>query len=288
MRGYEILVILLIAGAVAVILLLRYGLNYGADRVGDYIHNTYKRKKAWKYPQGRFRLADRYNGTLQVQTAAQAEEHRRAEASMTRAASGALNPDEWELVEDEPVRPEVRPTETEPVKEHPVRAQDEQRSAKTDTASAEQVPQAEEKSAVPEQKPAGRHLVSAAAPAGAEPEKPAVPQKSSAPIPPVSVPDELPTFDLPETIPPFQENRCCICNSELGGKHAVLFRADSGAEARIDYDCARKLNTMLKGTQRQEIAVAGKYMMSRLDAVDPKVAAYLKKYIKAAAARLKE
>ena len=32
------------------------------------------------------------------------------------------------------------------------------------------------------------------------------------------------------------------------------------AEARIDYDCARRLNTILKGTERQEIAFAGKYM----------------------------
>ena len=284
MRGPEILAVLLVAGAVVAILLLRNGL----DRVGDYIHNTYKRKKAWKYPQGRFRLADRYNGNLQTQIAEQAQEHRRAAASAAQAASNALNPDEWELVEDEPIRPEVRQTEAEPAKPRPVQPQHERRSAKADAAAAERVPQTVEKPAAPERKPAGRHLISTDAPKETEREKPAVPQKNTAPIPSVPVPDELPTFDLPETIPPFQENRCCICNSELNGKNAVLFRADSGAEARIDYDCARRLNTILKGTERQEIAFAGKYMMLRLDDVDPKVAAYLKKYIKAAAERLKE
>ena len=106
------------------------------------------------------------------------------------------------------------------------------------------------------------------------------------PIPPV--PDKPQTFDLPETIPAFQERRCCICDRELGSRHAVLFRLDSGAEARIDYDCAHRLNTVVKDPERREIAAAGHYIMSRLDDVDPLVAAYLKKYIKAAAERLRE
>ena len=60
------------------------------------------------------------------------------------------------------------------------------------------------------------------------------------------------------------------------------------AEARIDYDCACRLNTIVKGTERREIAVAARSIMSRLDDVDPMVAAYLTRYIKLAAQRLRE
>lgn len=105
-------------------------------------------------------------------------------------------------------------------------------------------------------------------------------------VPPV--PDELPTFVFPETIPAFQEKRCCICNHELGWRHAALYRADTGAEARIDYDCARSLNSIVKSTDSREIAVAARSIMSRLDDVDPMVAAYLRRYIKLAAQRLRE
>jgi len=107
-------------------------------------------------------------------------------------------------------------------------------------------------------------------------------------VPGPPVPDELPTFVFSETIPAFQEKRCCICNHELGWRHGVLYRADTGAEARIDYDCACKLNTIVKGTERREIAVAARSIMSRLDDVDPMVAAYLRSYIKLAAQRLRE
>ncbi len=111
--------------------------------------------------------------------------------------------------------------------------------------------------------------------------------ESTAPAPP-PLPDELPTFVFPETIPAFQEKRCCICDHELGWRHAVLFCVDTGAEARIDYDCARRLNTIVKGADYREIAVAARSMMARLDDVDPMVAAYLRRYIKLAAQRLRE
>ncbi len=119
-------------------------------------------------------------------------------------------------------------------------------------------------------------------------EKSAAAQESPVTVPVPPVPDELPTFVFPETIPAFQEKRCCICNHELGWRHAVLYRADTGAEARIDYDCACRLNTIVKGTERREIAVAARSIMSRLDDVDPMVAAYLTRYIKLAAQRLRE
>ena len=119
-------------------------------------------------------------------------------------------------------------------------------------------------------------------------EKSAAAQESPVTVPVPPVPDELPTFVFPETVTAFQESRCCICNHELGWRHAVLYRADTGAEARIDYDCACKLNTVVNGTDRREIAVAARSIMSRLDDVDPMVAAYLRSYIKLAAQRLRE
>ena len=84
------------------------------------------------------------------------------------------------------------------------------------------------------------------------------------------------------------EKRCCICNGELGERYAVLFRAESGAEARIDYGCALKLNCMLQGSDRREIARAGSYMLSRYEAVDPQVLALLKRYVQTAADRLRQ
>lgn len=133
----------------------------------------------------------------------------------------------------------------------------------------------------------GRRIQSPAAPTETAQAAPDA-RENTPPMPIPPIPDKPQTFDLPETIPAFQEKRCCICDRELGIRHAVLFRLDSGAEARIDYDCAHRLNTVVKDPERREIAAAGHYIMSRLDDVDPLVAAYLKKYVKAAAERLRE
>ena len=68
----------------------------------------------------------------------------------------------------------------------------------------------------------------------------------------------------------------------------MLYRAESGAEARIDYGCALKLNCMLQSRDRQEIAKAGNYMMSRYQAVDPRLLPLLKRYVQTAADRLRQ
>lgn len=91
-----------------------------------------------------------------------------------------------------------------------------------------------------------------------------------------------------EPIPPFQEGRCCICNDPLGEKYAVLFRTGTGAEARIDRKCYGKLYTLSQGRDTQEIVKAGRYIMSRYEAVDPRVEEHLKKYVRLAAGRLSE
>ena len=91
-----------------------------------------------------------------------------------------------------------------------------------------------------------------------------------------------------ELIPPFQEGRCCICNEPLGEEYAILFRTGAGAEARIDRKCYGKLYTLSQGRGTQEIVKAGRYIMSRYGAVDPRVEEHLKKYVRLAAGRLSE
>ena len=93
--------------------------------------------------------------------------------------------------------------------------------------------------------------------------------------------------DIPETIPPFQERRCCICNKELKGEFAILFKIDTGAEARMDRDCAMRLNTMIESNDPEEINSAVQFMKSRYGAVDPMVLPYLKKHTNKASEKLK-
>lgn len=83
------------------------------------------------------------------------------------------------------------------------------------------------------------------------------------------------------TIPPFQERRCCICNRSIDDGYSVLFTNDYGAEARIDENCGRALDVLANGENPQSVQRAMDFMQGRLSTVDPKVAAYLKKYIKA-------
>ena len=84
------------------------------------------------------------------------------------------------------------------------------------------------------------------------------------------------------TIPPFQEKRCCICNNNLNGKYGILFKADSGAEARIDVECAGKLNAIISGEDKKAIQDAAEYLSKRRGAVDPIINKELMEYIRMA------
>lgn len=283
--GQNLLMILLFAGIVILFLLVRYIISLGANTVSDKIHNTIKRKAAVKLPQGRFRLADRYNGALNALTGKTGGEN--SEPPQMRPVSDrdsknvprkedALAEEEWEIEEDS-----VPSSEWE-----------------LDT-EAEQHPSPSPKSVPRSVKPSDPYSAPQPVLGSASQSKPTAVQS---PEPPAERPKEskVPQHisseqrispavaDVQERIPPFQENRCCICNKELGGKYAVLFRAETGAEARIDRDCAVQFNTIVKSTDPEKIVDAGRYLVSRYDAVDPKVAPYLKKYAKVAYERLKQ
>ena len=247
--GTTVIAVLLLAVFVIVCLAVDYVLRLGLNKSFDKLHNSRKRRKAAARPQGRFRLAERYSET--PETALQAAPTARRAAPAQRPATSALSADEWEL-EEEPASDETWELE--------------------EAVPSAPAPQPE---APPTPQPAPSRAVDAA--------KAETPRRS-APAPE----DPLPVFELSGTIPPFQEKRCCICNGELGERYAVLFRAESGAEARIDYGCAVKLNCMLQGSDRREIARAGSYMLSRYQAVDPQVLAFLKRYVQTAADRLRQ
>ncbi len=251
--GTTILVVLVLAVFVVVCLAIDRFLRRGLDKAFDKLHNSRKRKKAASRPGGRFRLADRYSGVPGSPAAARASVKAETPQAEKKPVGEALSADEWEL--DEPAAEE----EWEPVEEAPAGP-----------------PR-------PEPRPAPQTVRQTPA------EDPALPKPVSSQQAVSKEEPALPVFDVPDTIPPFQEDRCCICNGELsGGRFAVLFKADSGAEARIDRECALKLTTLVNGSDPQEIAKAGRYMMSRYKAVDPKVSAYLDRYVRCAADRLKQ
>ena len=284
MSGNELLAVLLCVGAFALILVVRYLINVGVDKASDKIHRISKKKTAASLPQGRFRLADRYDGTLNAAIAKNKAERSKSpqmRAPMIRTGKNeshdeaALSIEEWELEEETlPVpapQPRPRPAPKPQLSDSEWALEEETPPAPAPQPQPRPVPRPEP---VPSPSPARRTVEA----------KSAAKPRASAPVPEST----LPTFDIPDTIPPFQEDRCCICNGELGGKFAVLFKAESGAEARIDRDCATKFNTLIQSGDPQEIVGAAQAMMARCKAVDPKVKPYIKKYIKAAADRLKQ
>ncbi len=313
MSGNELLAVLLCVGAFALILVVRYLINVGVDKASDKIHRISKKKTAASLPQGRFRLADRYDGTLNAAIAKNKAERSKSpqmRAPMIRTGKNeshdeaALSMEEWELEEETPPvpapqprprpapKPQLSDSEWELEEETPPAPapQPQPRPAPKPQLSDSEWALEEETPPAPAPQPQPRPVprpepVPSPSPARRTVEaKSAAKPRASAPVPEST----LPTFDIPDTIPPFQEDRCCICNGELGGKFAVLFKAESGAEARIDRDCVTKFNKIVKGTDPYEIVDAGQYLLSRYDAVDPKVAPYLKKYAKVAYDRLKQ
>ena len=275
------LTILFIAVFVVICLAIDYVIRKGFNKSFDKIHNTRKHRKAAAQPGGRFRLADRYRDGGNVVAKGEKKKEKQAAPNVIdnqykstpstverELETDSVSANEWELESDSVSDDEWElEEETKPV-----------------TKSASQPdPQSVPKSASRPSPQSGSHLAPTKDPSPAaspKPEKPQEPAKASR--------IDIPVFDIPETVPPFQENRCCICNGELYGKYAVLFQTDSGAEARIDRDCAMKFNTIIKGDDPQEIVDAGRYLLSRYNAVDPTVAPYLKKYAKVASDRLKQ
>ena len=83
-------------------------------------------------------------------------------------------------------------------------------------------------------------------------------------------------------LPAFSAAHCCVCGRKLEEKHAVLFRTEDGQEARLDASCCRQLYILRKSEDEEELREARRYICSRYDAVDPRVAVQLRKYVKLA------
>ncbi len=81
-------------------------------------------------------------------------------------------------------------------------------------------------------------------------------------------------------IPPFQEERCCMCNDPLNRCYSVLFRAESGAEARIDLKCSLNLHTLLESSDPEEVKEAAREVFPCLQTVDKSVSGQLMKYLR--------
>ncbi len=84
------------------------------------------------------------------------------------------------------------------------------------------------------------------------------------------------------TLPAFSETCCCICGHRLDEKYGIFFRTKDGQEARIDADCYRQLYILRKSEDEKEIREARRYICSRYDVVDSRVASQLRKYVKLA------
>lgn len=284
------IVFIVVVGGIG--LLIEYLIHRG---ISGTINRLHFRSKQYLDTQGRFRLADRYSsvpltppaesGDQTADLAQTAPTVTKAENAMpggedalpenNREPEQSLTDSEWELEEETPPAPAPQP-QPRPAPKPQLSDGEWELEEETPPAPASQ----------PQPRPAPRpEPVPAPSPARRTVEaKNAAKPRASAPVPEST----LPTFDIPDTIPPFQEDRCCICNGELGGKFAVLFKAESGAEARIDRDCAMKFNTLIQSGDPLEIVGAARAMMARCEAVDPKVKPYIRKYVKAAADRLKQ
>ena len=252
----NVLTILFIAVFVIICLAIEYVIRRGLNKSFDKIHNIRKHRKAATNPRGRFRLADRYDNLDYTVS--------RGTVKGSNQAANSIVADDWEMEDDSATNDEWE------IEEEPQPA-----------SEPEPRPVAQSVSRPPQYLSSLEILQATSSVATST--------NSRAPQQPTQILDSHPPlFDIPETIPPFQENRCCICNGDLCGKFAVLFKVDSGAEARIDRECVSKFNTIVKGTDPHEIVDAAQYLLSRYNVVDPKVAPYLKKYAKVAYDRLKQ
>ena len=244
-----VLVIILACALIAgVYIFLPYLMNLGWNKVSDDYRNAKKAKKYSEHPAERFRLADRYDPEIQAkQRQAQIEKRDAAVA----AIKGRLNDSKKVLgtIKDKSVQAIDR------VSTSVENARSERTAARNEAPAGQAVSRS-----APSQPRAVRHLA----------EQPVI----------------LPDLDEPALIPAFQEDRCCICNGQLGETYGVLFRSDTGAEARLCRSCHAKLYALLKSEDRDEIIAAGRYIVSRYDAVDPKVENYLRKYIARATERM--
>ena len=83
------------------------------------------------------------------------------------------------------------------------------------------------------------------------------------------------------TLPPFREDRCCVCGQGLEAGYKVLFRTDAGEEARLDLPCYRMLHALGKSEDLAQVLDAREYMRSRCGVVDPAVARQLRKFLRA-------
>ena len=92
-------------------------------------------------------------------------------------------------------------------------------------------------------------------------------------------PSVSPGLGAGQTLLPFREDRCCVCDRSLADGHAVLYTNEYGAEARIDSVCYEAIHTLSSSEDGHEVEKALNYIRSRLKNVDPIVAGQLSKYI---------
>ena len=101
----------------------------------------------------------------------------------------------------------------------------------------------------------------------------------------VSNPEEA---TLLKITPAFQENNCCICNGSLEDGYSILFKANNGAEARIDKKCRSALRALSKCEDVEEVLNAGKYLSSYYLSVAPIVLPHLDGFLQKGSDYLRE
>ena len=94
--------------------------------------------------------------------------------------------------------------------------------------------------------------------------------------------------NLPKSIPAFQENNCCICNGSLEDGYSILFKANNGAEARIDRKCRSALRALSKCDNPEEVLNAGRYLSSYYLSVAPIVLPHLDSFLQKGSDYLRE
>lgn len=245
-----LIVILVFALIAAIYIFLPYFINTVWNSFSDKYRNSKKTREYSEHPAERFRLADRYSDDA-------AEKYRQAQKEKRDAATAAIK----ERLNDSKKMLGA-------VVDKSVQAID-RINSHVDTVKAEKI------ASQTDARLAGSH----SAPGKANPLPAAKPAREAS---------LLPDLEAPELIPAFQEDRCCICNSALGETFGVLFRSETGAEARLCRQCHAKLYALLKSEDRSEVVTSGKYIVSRYDAVDPKVESYLRKYAARGAERLRD
>lgn len=96
------------------------------------------------------------------------------------------------------------------------------------------------------------------------------------------------TPELPKLTPAFQENNCCICNGSLEDGYSILFKANNGAEARIDKKCRSALRALSKCEDTEEVLNAGRYLSSYYLSVAPIVLPHLDSFLQKGSDYLRE